>query len=247
MTQLPESTLTFAYEAKNFYNTTAHVLAEFGYDPYTSVDTNQSSASMLQSAAKGLKAGTRIRLCHGNDYGVCSNVVAVTGEGCSSAATIASITNANPDAEGTNVPTGVFPMGQFRFTGGTGTSKIASLSFAVWSTNATIDGTYFKLYNKADASMKLACKVVGGGGSSGTGGGSVTSWTNYVECSGIVASGMQNSIAAGQNAVFVLETNVQNAKVSSASPSATYVLLTGYSLAGSNPIATQVLSTRYRS
>jgi hypothetical protein len=30
----------------------------------------------------GVQAGTKLRLCHGNNYGLCSQALAVTGTGC---------------------------------------------------------------------------------------------------------------------------------------------------------------------
>lgn len=140
---------------------------------------------------------------------------------------IATITNANPDADNTNVPTGISPVGQFRFTAASnantlnGLNKVSfkKIGFTVSTTNVALDSASFKLYNKADSSSKVPCTVMGGGGSNGTGGGSSVIWTYDVVCSGLQGSAIDAELESGESSTFVLETNVTNAKTSTAASS----------------------------
>lgn len=83
-------------------------------------------------------------------------------------AKIANITNANPDADGTSVPTGIAPLGQFRFTTSPNTNTLnglnkAELRTVIFNVNAPgviMNARGFKAYNKADASWKKVCAVL---------------------------------------------------------------------------------------
>ena len=133
---------------------------------------------------------------------------------------ITSITNANPDADNTNVPTGVSPIGQFRFTAASnantlnGLNKVSfkKIGFTVSATNVALDSASFKLYDKADSSTKSSCTVMSGGGSS-------VIWTYDVVCSGLQESTVDAELESGESSTFVLKTNITNPKTSTATSS----------------------------
>lgn len=126
---------------------------------------------------------------------------------------ITSITNANPDANGTAVPTGISPIGQFRFTGashfnfknGMNKSVLSDAIFDVNAQNVAVDLSSFKLYNKSDASNKANCSVIGGNGSVLT-----------VECANLTAGTVDTGIYPGGNTDIVLEASVINTTVNPA-------------------------------
>ncbi len=134
-------------------------------------------------------------------------------------AKIDSITNANPSANGTAVPTGVTPFGQFKFTAMANTNSLNgankfALSGAVFNVNAsnvTMDATLFKFYNKADQNQKVACTAYTGTATHVA----VSSGSFVVRCP-ILATGsstVNTIINSGDNATFVLEGSVINPKV----------------------------------
>jgi hypothetical protein len=122
---------------------------------------------------------------------------------------IVSITNANPDADGKSVPTGVSAIGQFKFTAATNTNSLNGLNkatlsgvtFNIVATNVDLDGSAFKFYNKADTSTKQSCSLVGATNSSGS---------LVVSCMGLKASSVDTSLDSGESVTFVLEANVTN-------------------------------------
>ena len=127
---------------------------------------------------------------------------------------IMSITNANPDVNGTNVPTGIFPIGQFAFetaaNGNAGNELhdwiLTDIIFNVRAENVDLDPNGFRFYNKAGASTKAPCAVV-----NATAGSS----TLFVACRNIRSTAVRTNIVAGASATFVLEGNIRNAQVSS--------------------------------
>lgn len=131
---------------------------------------------------------------------------------------ITSITNANPDTDNTNVPTGVSPFGQFTFTAATNMNTLnglnkASLSGVVFNVNATnvnLDATSFKFYNKADSSNKVNCTAYSNGINPQVG---VESGSFLVECRNLRSSAADTRIPSGASVTFVLEGNITNSKV----------------------------------
>src|SRR3990167_8981114 len=91
-------------------------------------------------------------------------------------AKVTTITNANPDPDNTNVPTGISPFGQFKFTAASNSNTLNGLNKAVLSgviftvnaSNVDIDGGTFKLYNKSDSSTKATCSILGSLSNSGS-------------------------------------------------------------------------------
>lgn len=75
------STVTLNYATKYMY-TNVHVLPENGYTPITSYSPTAVTGTFPYAALVGATANTKVRLCHGNDYNVCSSAVAIQGTGC---------------------------------------------------------------------------------------------------------------------------------------------------------------------
>lgn len=151
---------------------------------------------------------------------------------------ITSITNANPDADNANVPTGVSPVGQFRFTAASnantlnGLNKVSlrKLTFTVSTTNVPLDTSAFKFYNKADSSSKTACTVASGGGVGGVGGGNIN-MTYEVECASIANTAIDGELESGESSTFVLEAKILNPNTSTTSSSSLQVSLKNFALA----------------
>jgi len=151
-------------------------------------------------------------------------------------AKLASITNVHSDADGTNVPTGVASIGEFRLTTATNTNSNNGLNkwvlndiiFNVSSTNvefgsgdqsqeATSD---FKVYNKADEAVKYTCRA----SSAHPTGPSVT-----VICADIPAQSLVNTtIGSDENQTFVLEAEISNPQVDSQADSMVQVSLSHF-------------------
>lgn len=133
---------------------------------------------------------------------------------------IDSIVNANPATNGTAVPTGVTPFGQFKFTAATNVNSLnglnkATLSGAVFNVNASnvvLNGSNFKFYNKADQTQKSACEAFTTAGVAITGS---ASGSFLVRCTDFSADSVNTTINSGDNATFVLEGDITNPKVTS--------------------------------
>jgi hypothetical protein len=141
---------------------------------------------------------------------------------------VTSITNADPNANGTAIPSGTArAIGQFKFTAAAannmqnGPNKVAvnGLIFNVNATNVDLDGGRFKFYNKADPMMLANCTVTQSSGSSSL----------IVTCADLIASGTNTSIDPGSDATFVLQADVQNAKVNNGAASTLQVSLQNFS------------------
>ncbi len=143
---------------------------------------------------------------------------------------ITSVSNANPDSTGSNVPVGTVPMGQFRFTAATNTNSrgglneatLSGIIFTVSATNVELNGSSFRLYNKGDASARQVCTVTDINGDTMTG--SVTGMF-YVHCMELVESEVNTGISSGRDIVLVLEGTVISPNTSSTGRSTLQVSL----------------------
>ena len=134
---------------------------------------------------------------------------------------IVTIANANPDADNTNVPTGISPIGQFKFTAASNSNTLNGLNkatlsgviFNVTASQVDLDAGTFKFYNKANSDTKATCSVASG--SLTTTGSLVVSCPN-LRTSSTWSSGVGDTqLESGETNTFVLEVNIQNAKVGS--------------------------------
>ena len=148
-------------------------------------------------------------------------------------AKIISITNANPDANGTNVPTGVSPVGQFKFSAAAHTNSknglndavLSGIIFNVTATNVALDGSGFYIYNKADSTTKTQCRAYRENTDTELVDAHHASGSFVVECKGLDAAAINTEIDQGSDATFVLEGLINNAQVSSSASSTLQVAL----------------------
>ncbi len=143
---------------------------------------------------------------------------------------ILTIANANPDANGTNVPTGVSDIGQFKFsTASHGNSKnglnkviLSGAVFNVNATNIAMDTATFRFYNKANSTITKTCATQSTAGVLIVGS---ASGSFVVYCEALRASSVNTTIDQGTDSTFVLQANITNSKVSSTSTSTLQVSL----------------------
>ena len=146
---------------------------------------------------------------------------------------ITTIANANPDADNTNVPTGVSPFGQFRFTAATNSNTLNGLNkstlsgviFNVNATNVNMDAGDFKFYNKADASTKATCRALYNADGLLIGAAGTASGSFFVECRALKSTTVDTALESGETSTFVLEGNITNSDVVAASSSTLQVSL----------------------
>lgn len=144
-----------------------------------------------------------------------ANAIIVGNKNLSVLSKITSITNANPDANGTTVPTGISAVGQFKFTAAAHNNSkngdndviLSGVVFNVNATNVSITNGTFKMYNKADQTKTVTCTEYDSGGTaiSNTGSG-----TMLVECRGLAASTVDTQIDEGTDSTFVLQADISN-------------------------------------
>ncbi len=149
---------------------------------------------------------------------------------------IVTIANANPDANGTNVPTGVSDIGQFKVAvAAHGNSKnglnkvvLSGVVFNVNATNVALDTTGFKFFNKANSTITKSCTSMTTAGVAIVGS---ASGSFVVYCTGLAdtaQSSVNTTIDQATDQTFVLQSNVTNSKVSSTSTSTLQVSLQNF-------------------
>ena len=161
-------------------------------------------------------------------------------------AKITSITDANPDSGlnngNPNVPVGVSPFGQFKFTAATNTNSLNGLNkftlsgviFNINATNVTMTSNAFKIYNKNDASTKVTCKSRYSADGIGIGSSGTASGSFLVDCTALAGSTIDTRVNSGDSVTFVLEGNIINAKVSSSANSTLQASLQNFTSATNN-------------
>ncbi len=155
-------------------------------------------------------------------------------------AKVTSIVNADPNANGTAIPTGTQrQIAQFKYSTAAannlknGTNKF-TLSGVIFNVNATnvqlgtglntaVGTSTFRLYNKADQSAKATCTaaatLVSNAGASGS---------LVVSCRMLTTTSVNTEIDPGTDATFVLEAQVANAKISNTSTSTLQVSIQNF-------------------
>lgn len=141
---------------------------------------------------------------------------------------LAGIRNANPDADNTNVPTGISNVGQFKFTtvvnantqNGQNKDVMEDLTFVVDTMNVALtttggDSSPFRLLNKADTSVYVQPTTVV----------QTSPGTYTVMFNGLSMTPVNTAIDSGSNITLVLQANISNAHVSASSPSSLQVRL----------------------
>lgn len=136
-------------------------------------------------------------------------------------AKIASIENANPDPNGTNVPVGTNKrIAEFRFTAaphantenGLNDLVLDGVMFNTSAVNVELAASDFRLLNKEDLTMAAPCTPMDADGNALTG---TVSGPFFVSCSSLAAGSVNTEIDQGTSATFVLQGNVTNPQVSS--------------------------------
>ncbi len=144
-----------------------------------------------------------------------SNSTVVGNKNVTVLSKITSITNANPDANGTAVPTGITAIAQFKFTAAAHSNSkngdndviLSGIVFNVNATNVEITANTFKFYNKADQTKTVTCDEFDSGGTAIT---NIMSGTIMIECVGLKAGDPDTRIDEGTDATFVLEADISN-------------------------------------
>ncbi|MBI3332027.1 S-layer homology domain-containing protein [Candidatus Peregrinibacteria bacterium] len=169
-------------------------------------------------------------------------------------AKIISITNANPDPNGTNVPTGTSPVGQFKFSAAAHTNSknglndavLSGIIFNVIATNVGMNGSGFQLYNKADSTTKQQCHTFEENASTDQiMGASRASGSFVVVCRHLDTAAINTEIDQGSDLTLVLEGVVNNAQVSSTAASTLQVSFQNFTTL-SQKIFGHIVSTRSR-
>jgi S-layer homology domain len=157
-----------------------------------------------------------------------ANAAIVGNKNVSVLAKITQIVNAGP-ADNTAVPTGLDkPIGEFKFTAATNNNTLNGLNKAVLSgviftvnaTNINLDGGTFQFYNKADASTKASCTILGSQSNSGA---------LKVQCAGLPSTSVNTEIQSGQSATFALEVDVTDSDVVGSNTSTLQVSIGSFS------------------
>lgn len=125
-------------------------------------------------------------------------------------AKIVAITNANPAADNTAVPSGVVPAGQFKFTAASHSNSHNNLNdvvlndiiFNITATNVVFDGNNVKFYNKSNPTIKSDCDPASASG------GSVTVRCRGTAQTGLSLDAVNTEIDQGTSKDFVLELDV---------------------------------------
>jgi hypothetical protein len=157
-----------------------------------------------------------------------ANNIQITGNGnVSVLAKISSITNANPDANGSTVPTGLSNIGQFKIAAAAhGNTKdglndvlLSGVVFNVNATNVSITANSFKLYNKGNATVKHTCTAHVASATSFATAVTVASGSLVVNCADIPSSSVQTEIDQGSDQTFVLEAAILDPNTSTTNSS----------------------------
>lgn len=143
---------------------------------------------------------------------------------------IAGITNANPDADGSSIPTGISDIGQFKFTAlpdtnsKNGLNKV-TLSDAIFTVNATnVEIGALKLINKANSTISVSCTPFSAQGQQMNlpVRGNFYAWCR--DLPGFIDSGIEQ----GGAQTFVLQMNITNPMISMQNTSTLQVTLDNF-------------------
>lgn len=132
---------------------------------------------------------------------------------------IVSITNANPDANGTGVPVGTADIGQFKIAAaahnnsnnGNNDVVLDDVLFNVNATNVEIDGSSFLVFNKSDSLAGVTCLPKDSDGNLLNG---IVEGVFLVECTGLSNSPVDSEIDEGDDQTFVLSMDITNPNAS---------------------------------
>lgn len=141
---------------------------------------------------------------------------------------ITSITSADPNANGTAIPTGsARAIGQFKFStaalsnlkNGVNKFTLSGVVFNVNATNVDLDGSSFKVYNKLDSTVTSSCTALSS---------LSTSSSLVIGCYNLQSGSVNTQIDPGTDATFVLQVDVTNAKANASNTSTLQVSLQNF-------------------
>ena len=155
---------------------------------------------------------------------------------------ISNIQNANPDANGSAVSTGLSNIGQFKFSAaahsntkdGLNDVVLSSVFFNVNAANVNIAASSFRFYNKADATSTSPCMAVRVA-SPAVPIANHASGSLIVYCANL-ASTVSTEIDQGTDQTFVLQANITNPRTSTTSSSILQVSLNDLQTEGRNTV-----------
>ncbi len=149
---------------------------------------------------------------------------------------IQTIANANPDANGTNVPTGVADIGQFKVSAApnsnskNGLNKVvlSGVVFNINATNVALDITTFKFYNKSNSTVTRSCTARDTSGNAIAVSASGSFVVLCTTLNNTAITSVNSTIDQGTDQTFVLQATVTNPKISSTSTSTLQVQLINF-------------------
>ncbi len=163
---LPQQNFYLAGARRVSGNFEVFTMARFTVGGLKSVIAPQQNVYVhnLQTGELRLAGAEENSSCVFNPAGV--PVFPGTSSSSSSMGAIA-VDNINPDADGSSVPTGIYPIGGFRFTASEKRAlpaTITDLIFTVHAGNVRVNDERFSLYNKNNDTIHAPCYVVDGSG-----------------------------------------------------------------------------------
>jgi len=153
---------------------------------------------------------------------------------------IATIANANPDANGSSVSAGQSNIGQFKISAAShGNSKnglnkvlLSGVVFNINATNVGMDTALFKFYNKGNSTVTRACTAYNPGNSTAIQTGTTTASGSFVvfcnQLANTSVSLVNSTIDAGSDQTFVLQAQIVMPKISSTSTSTLQVSIVNF-------------------
>ncbi len=126
------------------------------------------------------------------------------------------VSNANMDPDGSAVPTGVYPLGVFRFSAvstNTSPASLENILFTIETANVVIGAQEFQFYNLRKPDEKIACTSLYSSGDPFLS--QQISGKFIVRCAHLSTGGISTMILANEHADFVLEGNVLQSQLSS--------------------------------
>jgi len=214
--------------------TTNQIIALF-IDPTKKADDGQTGSGAIRArgdeSSNPLSANDGDPVAGGEIFigltsATAQNVAIIGKKNVSVMSKITSITNANPDANGSAIQTGLSNIGQFKIAAAAnGNSKdglndviLSGVIFDVNATNVAITASTFKIYNKADATNKVTCTAYDDGGTA-----LATTYAHsgamLVDCNGLAGSVVKTEIDQASDQTFVLEATITNANTSATNSS----------------------------
>ncbi len=156
---------------------------------------------------------------------------------------ISNIQNANPDANGSAIQTGLSNIGQFKFSAaahsntkdGLNDVVLSSVFFNVNAANVNIAASSFRFYNKADATSTSPCMAVRAA-SPAVPIVNHASGSLIVYCANLALSTVSTEIDQGTDQTFVLQANITNPRTSTTSSSILQVSLNDLQTEGRNTV-----------